>query len=67
MFKLLPCGVVCVNFVRTLAAGFGIAAKDIPEFRRRVNEYARTVQMPFAALKLDCRLKPQFISADLRA
>lgn len=48
-----------------LAAGFGIAAKDIPEFRRRVNEYARTVQMPFAALKLDCRLKPQFISADL--
>lgn len=49
----------------TLAAGFGIAAKDIPEFRRRINEYARTVQMPFAQLKLDCRLKPRFISAEL--
>ncbi|MCI7333969.1 MAG: single-stranded-DNA-specific exonuclease RecJ [Oscillospiraceae bacterium] len=49
----------------TLAAGFGIEAKDIPEFRRRINEYAKTVQMPFAALHLDCRLKPQFISAEL--
>lgn len=48
-----------------LAAGFGIASKDIPEFRRRVNEYAKTVQMPFATVQLDCRLKPQFISADL--
>lgn len=48
-----------------LAAGFGIASKDIPEFRRRVNEYAKTVQMPFATVRLDCRLKPQFISADL--
>ena len=48
-----------------LAAGFGIASKDIPEFRRRVNEYAKTVQMPFATVCLDCRLKPQFISADL--
>ena len=48
-----------------LAAGFGIASKDIPQFRKRVNEYAKTVQMPFACVKLDCRLKPQFISAEL--
>lgn len=48
-----------------LAAGFGIASKDIPEFRKRINEYAKTVQMPFATVQLDCRLKPQFISAEL--
>ncbi len=48
-----------------LAAGFGIASKDIPEFRRRINEYAKTVQMPFVQTRLDCRLKPQFISAEL--
>ena len=47
-----------------LAAGFGIKSKDIPEFRRRINDYSRTVQMPFARLQLDCRLKPRFISAD---
>ena len=48
-----------------LAAGFGIAAKDIPQFRERINEYARTVQMPFAELRLDCRLRPRFISSEL--
>lgn len=48
-----------------LAAGFGLLSKDIPEFRRRINEYAKTVQMPFAKVSLDCRLKPQFISAEL--
>lgn len=48
-----------------LAAGFGIAAKDIPQFRERINEYARTVQMPFAQLRLDCRLRPRFISSEL--
>lgn len=48
-----------------LAAGFGIASKDIPQFRKRINEYAKTVQMPFATVQLDCRLKPQFISAEL--
>lgn len=48
-----------------LAAGFGINSADIPEFRQRINDYAKTVQMPFASLNLDCRLKPQFISAEL--
>lgn len=48
-----------------LAAGFGINSADIPEFRQRINDYAKTVQMPFASLTLDCRLKPQFISAEL--
>ncbi|MBQ4208619.1 MAG: single-stranded-DNA-specific exonuclease RecJ [Clostridia bacterium] len=48
-----------------LAAGFGIATKDIPAFRERINQYARQVEMPYPALQLDCRLRPGFISADL--
>ena len=48
-----------------LAAGFGIATKDIPQFRERVNQYARQVEMPYPTLSLDCKLRPGFISADL--
>ncbi len=48
-----------------LAAGFGIATKDIPEFRERINQYARQVEMPYPTLSLDCKLRPGFISADL--
>ena len=48
-----------------LAAGFGIHTKDIEEFRRRVNQYAKTVEMPFPTVGIDCRLRPSFISAEL--
>ena len=48
-----------------LAAGFGIQTKDIPEFRTRVNQYAKTVEMPFPTVNIDCRLRPSFISAEL--
>ena len=48
-----------------LAAGFGIRTKDIPVFRSRINQYARTVQMPYPAISLDCKLRPGYISADL--
>ena len=48
-----------------LAAGFGIATRDIPEFRERINQYARQVEMPYPTLQLDCKLRPGFISADL--
>ncbi len=48
-----------------LAAGFGILTKDIAEFRNRVNQYAKTVEMPFPTVSIDCRLRPSFISAEL--
>ncbi len=47
------------------AAGFGIRTADIPVFRRRINQYAKTVQMPFPTLSLDCKLRPGYISAEL--
>ncbi len=40
----------------TLAAGIGIKKERIPEFRRRINEYASTKQMPFAVQRIDCKI-----------
>lgn len=48
-----------------LAAGFGLDSENIDKFRKAINDYARTVEMPFPTLSLDCRLKPEFISADI--
>ena len=48
-----------------LAAGFGLKTKDIPAFRTRINQYAKTVAMPFPTLSVDCKLRPGYISADL--
>ena len=41
----------------TLAAGLGLRSSKIPEFRRRINEYAADKEMPFALQKIDCRGK----------
>ena len=49
----------------TLAAGFSLASADIEKFRKGVNDYARQVEMPFMKLEIDCKLRPEFISADV--
>lgn len=49
----------------TLAAGFGMDSENLPAFKKAVQDYAKTVDMPFATVDLDCRLKPDFISADV--
>ena len=49
----------------TLAAGFGLKSEDIERFRKAVNDYAKTVEMPFATVDIDCKLRPQYISSDL--
>ncbi|MBQ5969170.1 MAG: single-stranded-DNA-specific exonuclease RecJ [Clostridia bacterium] len=48
-----------------LAAGFGIRTADIPEFKKRINDYAKSIDMPFPQIRLDCKLRPAFISGDL--
>lgn len=48
-----------------LAAGFGLDSENIGKFKKAINDYAKTVEMPFPTLSLDCRLKPEFISADI--
>ena len=50
----------------TLAAGLGVEKSRIDEFRTAINEYAKTVEMPFPALRLDCKLNPAYINMDLK-
>ena len=49
----------------TLAAGFGLKCCKIGEFRDAINEYAKTVTMPFPIVNLDCKLNPAYINKDL--
>ncbi len=49
----------------TLAAGIGLHSYDIPEFRRRINEYAADKEMPFAEQRIDCRIQPSSISLSI--
>ncbi len=49
----------------TLAAGFGLDSNNLDEFKKTIQNYAKTVEMPFATIDLDCKLKPEFISADV--
>lgn len=48
-----------------LAAGFGVKHKDIPLFRKTVNDYAKTVEMPYPTVRTDFRLNPEGISIDI--
>ncbi len=48
-----------------LAAGFGMKSENLPAFKKAIADYAKTVEMPFPVTELDCRLKPEFISADI--
>lgn len=48
-----------------LAAGFGMESKNLPIFKKAVEDYARTVDMPFPKLEIDCRLRPDFITSDI--
>lgn len=49
----------------TLAAGFGMESNNLPLFERAVEDYAKTVDMPFPRLELDCKLRPEFINSDI--
>lgn len=49
----------------TLAAGFGMKSENIPAFKQAIQDFAKSVEMPFARTELDCRLRPDFINADI--
>ncbi len=49
----------------TLAAGFGMKSENLPLFKKAVEDYAKTIEMPFPKLGIDCRLRPDFISSDI--
>lgn len=50
-----------------LAAGLGIEEKNIPIFRKKINEYAKDNYnvMPVEAINIDCKVSPFYLSVDL--
>lgn len=60
------CGSLLTHYGgHTLAAGFSLESKNIPAFRKAINDYAKSVDMPFAKVNIDCKIRPEFISADI--
>ncbi len=60
------CGDILIRYGgHPMAAGATLAPENLPEFRRRLNEYAHKTcpDMPSLTLRLDCLLEPQAVSA----
>ncbi len=47
-----------------LAAGLTVKEDDIDNFRTAINTYAENIAVPFAKLKIDCRIKPRALTLD---
>lgn len=49
-----------------MAVGLSLKSENIDLFRKRINQYAESVQnMPFDALKIDCKLNPAALNVDM--
>ncbi len=48
-----------------LAAGFSLKSENIEKFRIAIEQYAKTVEMPFPSLEIDLRIRPDFINSDI--
>lgn len=48
-----------------LAAGVGLDQDQIDNFREKINQYASSLELPFAQVKLDCKLNPKALSLDI--
>lgn len=49
----------------SLAAGFSIKTEEIESFRKEINDYASTIEMPYPVQNIDCKLNPQFIDNNI--
>ena len=49
----------------TLAAGLSVKPENIDLFRRTINDYARTQEMPFPVQHIDMRLNPRVINTEI--
>ena len=47
-----------------LAAGLTVREENIDVFRKAVNSYAKDTDVPFAKIKIDCRIKPRALTLD---
>ena len=47
-----------------LAAGLTVREDEINNFRKAINLYAESMEVPFAKFKIDCRIKPHALTLD---
>ena len=60
------CGDILVQYGgHVLAAGLTVDSDKIEEFREKINEYALNMQVAVPVLKIDCKLNPGSITADM--
>lgn len=45
-----------------MAVGFSIEKENIPELRRRINEYAKNCDEAIPSVRIECKLKPEAVS-----
>lgn len=48
-----------------MAVGLSLDSNKIELFRNRINEFAKSYDMPFDRLNIECKLNPAFISVDI--
>lgn len=63
---ILSCSDLLLKFGgHTMAAGVSMLAEKIPVFRERINAYASRAEMPAQTLSIDCKLRPDALSAEM--
>ena len=68
-FSLFECIFNCSSLLthfggHPMAAGFSLKKDRIDEFRKAVLDYAKTVEMPFQKIGIDCELESEMLSID---
>lgn len=48
-----------------MAVGLSLDSDNIELFRKRINEFANSYDMPFDKLNIDCKLNPEYLSVDI--
>jgi len=49
----------------TLAAGLGLLSKKVEDFRKSINGYAASIEMPYPVERVDIKINPAAVSLDL--
>ena len=63
---LCSCSDILTHFGgHTLAAGMGVKASQIDGFRKAINAYGDTIEMPYPVQTVDFKINPAYVSAEL--
>lgn len=48
-----------------MAVGINLESKNIDNFRKAINKYCQSIQMPYDTLQIDCKLNPSMLDVSL--